>query len=364
MNTDFDFTSSFAEEDTEFHEARESVFDLYGLYKPRELPEYRRLPADVAARTSNSVFSLSANTAGGRLRFATDSPYVIIRAEMSESADMDHFARTGSSAFDIYVKNGARYVYHDTFRPCLGPFNGGYEGRSNFPTRRRREIMLHFPTYSNVEKLYIGVKKGSLLENGEPYKYRTPVVYYGSSITQGACASRPGNAYESIISVDYDCDFINLGFSGSALAEDAITDYINTLEMSVFVMDYDHNAPNAAHLERTHEQFFKKLRATHPTLPIILISRPTFEEGYGGPQAYGVSEFPPDNDILRCRAVVFRTYMNALDAGDGNVAFIDGASLFNGPHADLCTVDGTHPNDAGFLRMADRIGEVVGRFLG
>lgn len=363
MKTEFGFESALAQEDTVFLEARDEVFDLYGLYMPRELPTYRRMPEDIAARTSGSVYALSANTAGGRVRFATDSPYVIIHAEMSQMADMDHFARTGSNAFDIYVKYGAKYVYHDTFRPCLGLFEGGYEGKSNFPTLKRREVMLHFPTYSNVEKLYIGIKKGSTLEHGEKYKYQKPVVYYGSSITQGACASRPGNAYESIIANDYDCDFINLGFSGSALAEEAITDYINSLDMSIFVMDYDHNAPNAAHLERTHEPFFKKIRASHPDLPIVLISRPTFEEGYGGPQAYGVSEFPPTNDILRCREIVFRTYMNALNAGDGNVAFIDGASLFNGPHADLCTVDGTHPNDAGFLRMADQIGEAVGRFL-
>lgn len=363
MKNEFGFECRFAEDDTVFHEAREEVFDLYGLYRPRELPEYRRLPDDVAEATSANVHALARNTAGGRVRFATDSPYIIIRAEMSQKADMDHFSRTGSAAFDTYVKVGARYVYHDTFRPCLGTFEGGYEGRTNFPTQRRREVMLHFPTYSNVEKLYIGIKAGSTLEHGEKYAYEKPVVYYGSSITQGACASRPGNAYESIIANDYSCDFINLGFSGSALAEDAIVDYINSLDMSIFVMDYDHNASVSLHLEMTHEPFFKKIRASHPDLPIILISRPTFEEGYGGPNAYGVSEFPADNDILRCRAVVFRTYMNALDAGDNNVAFIDGASLFNGPHADLCTVDGTHPNDAGFLRMADRIGEVVAKYL-
>ena len=133
--------------------------------------------------------------------------------------------------------------------------------------------------------------------------------------------------------------------------------------MSVFVMDYDHNAPNPEHLERTHEAFFKKIRASHPELPVIMISRPTFEEGYGGPHAYGISVIPPENEMLRCREVVFRTYMNAVNAGDRNVYFIDGASLFNGPHADLCTVDGVHPNDAGFLRMADRIGSFVSAAL-
>ena len=182
-------------------------------------------------------------------------------------ADMSHFARTGSSAFDIYVKCGAKYVYHDTFMPTLGDH---YEAISRFKVPGMKDVMLHFPTYSDVKSLYIGVAEGSRIEHSAPYRYSKPVVYYGSSITQGACASRPGNAYQAIISNDLDCDFINLGFSGSALAEEAITDYINSLDMSVFVMDYDHNAPNPEHLERTHEAFFKKIRASHPDLPVIM----------------------------------------------------------------------------------------------
>ncbi len=360
MKTNLGFESEICPENAYYREARDGVFDIFGLLCPRKLDHYRRVPEDVAAATSTSVAALSSNTAGGRLRFSTDSEYIAIYAEMPSMADMSHFARTGSSAFDIYVKCGAKYVYHDTFMPTLGDH---YEAISRFKVPGMKDVMLHFPTYSDVKNLYIGVAEGSRIEHSAPYRYLKPVVYYGSSITQGACASRPGNAYEAIISNDLDCDFINLGFSGSALAEEAITDYINSLDMSVFVMDYDHNAPNPGHLERTHEAFFKKIRASHPDLPVIMISRPTFEEGYGGPHAYGISVIPPENEMLRCREVVFRTYMNAVNAGDRSVYFIDGASLFNGPHADLCTVDGVHPNDAGFLRMADRIGSFVSAAL-
>lgn len=115
-----------------------------------------------------------------------------------------------------------------------------------------------------------------MLKQAPKYAVKKPVVYYGSSITQGACASRPGNCYESILSRRLDCDYINLGFSGSAKGEDAIVDYIIGLDMSVFVMDYDYNAPTPEHLEKTHSKMFKAIRAEHPTLPIIIMPRPKF----------------------------------------------------------------------------------------
>ena len=225
------------------------------------------------------------------------------------------------------------------------------------PDASRREMMIHFPTYSDVSELYIGLAAGSTVGHGTPYKHKTPVVYYGSSITQGACASRPGNSYEAIISNELDCDHTNLGFSGSARGEDAIVDYICSLDMSVFVLDYDHNAPSAEPLEGTYEPFYNKFRASHPDTPVIFVTRPTFMNDVG------VSDDACTMDRIRCREGVFRTYMNALAAGDRNVDFIDGASLFNGPYADLCTVDSIHPNDAGFLRMAEKIGQSVAKFL-
>lgn len=359
MITNLGFESNLCREDTFYREARDGIFDLYGFVTPRELPQYRRVPADVAERTSGAVAGLSSNTVGGRVRFSTDSSYVTIYAEMSSMGDMNHFARTGSAGFDIFVRRGTKYVFHSTFMPVMGDH---YEAMTFFASEGMRDIMIHFPTYSNVENLYIGLEKDCRLEHGAKYKYETPVVYYGSSITQGACACRPGNSYEAIISRELDCDFINLGFSGSALAEDAITDYINSLDMSVFVMDYDHNAPTAEHLRNTHEPFFKKIRASHPDLPIIIVSRPTLQDGYSFSN-HGISEISPGDMTLECRDIVFRTYMNAIEAGDRNVRFIDGSSLFSGPHADLCSVDGVHPNDAGFLRMADRIGSYVSEML-
>ena len=175
-----------------------------------------------------------------------------------------------------------------------------------------------------------------------------PVVYYGSSITQGGCASRPGMAYQNIISRWYNCDHINLGFSGNAKGEDAIAEYIAGLKMSVFVYDYDHNAPNVEHLKKTHKRMFDIIRGKNPNLPIIIVSMPKYPL--------------TNNEVLR-REVIKETYKTAKSQGDNNVYFIDGCEMMRFKGGNEATVDNCHPTDLGFRRMADWIGEAVGKAL-
>jgi len=352
--TPYGFTTALDLPALAFREAREKPFDLYGLYAPHEGGVYRRLPQDVADATSPGVAGLARNTAGGRVRFATDSDYVAIHAVLAGVGRMDHFPLTGSAGFDLYVKLGARYRYYGTFRPGFN-VKDSFEGVLRFATREMREIMIHFPLYSGVESLYIGLRADAAVDHGARYRYDRPVVYYGSSITQGGCASHPGNAYQALISIDTDSDFLNLGFSGNARGEASIRDYMASLDMSVFVLDYDHNAPNAEHLKNTHAPLFAAIRAAHPTLPVIFVTKPDTNL-----YAFGASHGRAFDDR---RSIIHETYRQALLAGDKNVYFIDGDSLFAGPHRDACTVDGCHPNDVGFFRMAEVIGAYVAPVL-
>ncbi|MBO5653197.1 MAG: hypothetical protein J6S44_03180, partial [Clostridia bacterium] len=156
--------------------------------------------------------------------------------------------------------------------------------------------------------------------------------------------------YQSMISRRFDLDFINLGFSGSARGEDIMVDYLTTFEPSVFVCDYDHNAPTVEHLENTHYRLYSRYRAVRPNTPIIFVTKPDFDNN------------PEENS--RRRAVVRATYDRALAEGDKNVRFIDGETLFGDSDRSACTVDGCHPNDIGFWRMAQVIGDAVGEVLG
>ena len=225
-------------------------FRIYGAFY--EDGKFRRIPETVAKTVNDGVYGLHANTAGVRVRFKTDSPYVAVSVKYGSIGKMSHFALTGSAGFDLYVDG----KYYKSFVP---PFNAsdGYEGVADFDTEEMREITINFPLYSEVRELYIGLFGKAEIAEPKPDTIDSPIVYYGSSITQGGCASRPGNAYQGFVSRALDADFINLGFSGSARGEETIANYIKYLKMSAFVYDYDHNAPNSEHLRKTHEPMFK-----------------------------------------------------------------------------------------------------------
>ncbi len=340
IDKNFKTENSVNEENLAYISVKKAPFDLYGFaVKERFL----RISQDVADSVNPGVASLGPHTAGGRVRFRTDSPYVAISVKLPYVTKFPHMPLTGTSGFDMYTYSGGVYKYVKTFNPTHDSGNA-FEAIHRFGTREMRDITLNFPLYNAVDEVYIGLDKGSSLECGGKYIGSKPIVYYGSSITQGGCASRPGNAYQAILSRRYNADFVNLGFSGSARGEKEIADYIASLEMSMFVYDYDHNAPTVEHLKSTHGPMFKIIRASHPDIPIIMMTRP----------------FDGDEENVRARReVVLETYNNALNCGDKNVYFIDGEKMKDIMGGFSGTVDGCHPNDLGFMCMAKALETII-----
>ena len=348
VDSNFKVTQLGAHTDVMFHDVLAAPFRVYGLMRDEVEGCFVRLPIATANATNEGVAELVYHLAGGRVRFATDSPYVAINASMHHIGKMPHFALSGSAGFDLYYEEDDAPRYGGTFMP---PFTieTGYTSLIELPQpRTMREVTIHFPLYSGVKSLQIGLAAGSTVQAPRPYTTEKPVVYYGSSITQGGCASRPGNAYQNIMSRRLDVDHINLGFSGSARGEDVMADYIAGLDMSVFVLDYDHNAPSAAHLAATHERMFLRVREQHPGLPVIMVSRPKVHL----------------NEEERERLAIIRTtYERALARGDKAVAFIDGSQLLTRFGGEDGTVDNAHPTDLGFMCMAEGIGEELKKWL-
>ncbi|MBR2730570.1 MAG: hypothetical protein IKD72_01120 [Clostridia bacterium] len=322
---------------TVFFDAAQPPFTVHGLLRDAE--GYYRLPFDVAAAANDGVQGLNLHTAGGRVRFCTDAQRVTLRAAMRAVTKMPHFALTGSAGFDLYADG----VYRGTFIPPMDVAND-FTAELTLGAGGLREITVHFPLYSGVRRLELGFPPGSILKNAPAYAVAEPVVYYGSSITQGGCASRPGNAYQNILSRRLDCDHLNLGFSGSAKGEPCMADYIAGLRMAAFVLDYDHNAPDPAHLEATHAAFFRTVRDRQPELPILLLSRP---------------QPNPDAEELLRREIVRRTWETAAQNGDRHVFFLDGTQMLRLFGGDSGTVDGCHPNDLGFYCMAAALEPVL-----
>ena len=298
-----------------------------------------RIPENFTEKEVNrGVLALARHTSGGTVRFKTDSPYLTIRADYRSFSNMNHMPRTGSAGFDLYtVGDDGKELYLTTIQPSLQNRNKTLEQRFNsVPRGKVHAYTLYLPLYSGVQNLEIGVKPGSQILPPDPQKIRKPVLFYGSSITQGGCASRPANNYTTMLCRAVDAPQINLGFSGSAKGEIALAEAIGKLDLAVFVMDYDYNAPNAAHLAKTHEPFFQAVRKANPDLPIIMLSKCSWIS-------------PERRDIIR------KTYENAVKAGDKKVWFIDGNELFGEAGQNMCTVDHCHPNDLGFYMMYRRV---------
>ncbi len=327
-----------------------TAFDLYGLYNPREEGGFKRLPDELGKAVSRGVARLYTNTAGGRIRFCTDSAYVALRLTLPSIERMDHMTLIGTSGADLYEDHPeTERSYHiGTFRPPLS-MTEGYASICRFGMRKRRYFTINLPLYNDVTRVEIGLQEDAFIEGGMKYKNTLPVVFYGSSITQGACASRPGLCYENMLARRLNMDYINLGFSGCGRAEDNIVAYMAELPMSAFVSDYDHNAPTVEYLKDTHCKMYQKIRQKNPDTPYIMLSRPDFIKRF-------------DDSVAR-RDVIFDTYRFAREQGDKNVYYIDGESFFKGEWEDSCTMEGTHPNDLGFHFMAEVIGNTLGKLI-
>lgn len=332
--------TDITEPDLVWLNARDVPFAISGVFYDETQGCFVRLPQNIADSVSEGVANLNHHTAGGRVRFRTDSKCIAIKAVMATDYLMSHITLIGQSGFDLYHRlEDGRELFHQVFRPPMG-MRTGYES-AVMTSGMLRDYTINFPLYDGVKELYIALKKNAVLEAPTPYKYQKPVVFYGSSITQGGCASRPGNSYQGILTRRLDTEHVNLGFSGSGKAEKEMVEYLAGLDMSVFVCDYDYNCLSAEYLRQTHWPLYSAVRAANPDLPIIFISAPTV-----------IKE--PDNFAER-RAAVRATYDRAVAEGDPNVYYIDGAELLAGECWDSCTVDGVHPNDFGFYRMAMRI---------
>lgn len=315
-----------------YFDVREEPFKVWGLMYEED--SFCRLPDAVAKATNDGVYILHEHCAGGRVTFETDSRYVSIVCRARSISKMGHCTTLGTAGFDMYEENNFVCAFVPQY-----DYNEGYSASYDFGKEARsRKLVINFPLYTTVESLIIGIEKGASLRAYHPYRDILPIVYYGSSITQGACASRPGNAYQAKLSRELLVDHINLGFSGSAKGEEVMAEYIASLPMSVFVMDYDYNAPSIEHLRKTHERFYRIIREKNPNLPIVITSAPTVWQS---------SPLP----MFERRAVVMETYVKNC-AEDKNLYFVDGASFYQGTDPDYCTVDGCHPNDMGFYCMA------------
>lgn len=347
------------QKDVVWHRVQEEPFSLHGVYyQPPQVENslgcFMRFPKEVGEAISPHAAWFSSISAGGRIRFMTNSPYVAIKCVLVAQPPHRNSNFLGSHGFGVYANNVYRGSIAQADVLSSDAVDGLYafEGVCGLPTQCLEEICITMPLYNKVRELYIGLKEGCSLQTAPAYKHEKRVVFYGSSITQGGCASHSGNDFENMLSRWLNTDYINLGFSGNAKGEKEMAEYIAGLEnMSVLVMDYDYNAPNADHLLATHLPFYETVRAKHPKLPIIMTSNANIEY-----LAHAKDR----------RDAIYKTYKTAKKRGDKNVWFVDGKDVYGKTGIggrDACTVDGIHPNDLGMYRIAQALYPVLKKAL-
>ena len=301
---------------------------LYGVDE-----NFYRMPRSVAETVSENVLKMCNQPAGGRVRFKTNSTKIGIKAELEDSCI--------NSGIDV-LSNG---IYCGKVRAEDEDNELGYEGiLSLTPTDdikpdSIKDITVFLPRIVHVSRITLSLDDGAVVLEPDPYLIEKPIVWYGSSITHGGSSNSPSKCYVALVSEMLGANHVNLGFGGSALAEKEMAEYIASLDMTAFIMDYEHNSPWVDYLRKTHKPFFDIIRKAQPDLPILMISRPDVDRQY-----------------MRCcttRRIIMDTFHQALDNGDTKVDYVDGFYLWGNDNREECTVDGCHPSEKGFQRMAD-----------
>lgn len=313
---------------------------------------YDRLPARAKETVPPAVWSLSRHSAGMVVRFVTDSMKIAARwTVLSGDLAMPHMPATGVSGLDLYVKDSGVWRWIGNGRP---------QGQSTRATladgipEGSREYMIYLPLYNGTESLEIGVVPAAVLAKAtaRPAGNDKPIFFYGTSITHGGCASRPGTAYPAILGRMLDRPVINLGFSGNGRMDAALGVLLAEVDTAVYVLDCLPNLKPEEVAERV-EPFVIALRAARPDTPIVLMENIAYQAGTFLPAPRAA--YTDKNSVLRA------AYERLLAAGVPGLTYVPGEGLL-GTDGEA-TVDGTHPTDLGFMRMAEALAPVLRKIL-
>jgi hypothetical protein len=333
-----------------WQDARELTVEGKGWAETKHF--YDRWPGRAEKVVRGVVWRLGEDSAGLAVRFVTDATAISVQWTLRrERLAMPHMPASGVSGVDLYVKDKDKWHWLAGGRPDRSPTEEKELVAGLKPARR--EYLLYLPLYNGVEALKIGVPPEAKLAPAPPRPAGLkPVVFYGTSIVQGGCASRPGMAYPAILGRRLDREQINLGFSGSAWSEPEVAQLLAELDPAAYVLD---PLPNmkvewvAPYLQR----FVEILRAAHPKTPIILVENLPYPGGAFVDSGRGHAT--QANYHLR------ELYDRLHRVGDKKLLYIPAAELIGTDGEG--TVDGTHPTDLGFMRMAEAIEPTLRRAL-
>ncbi len=311
---------------------------------------YTRLPADLQGGVRKAVWDLGQNSAGLAIRFRTNSKCIGAAWKPLNNFGMSHMTPTGVRGLDLYSLTDGEWLFVGAGQP------NGKNSRNVFIRKMNgemREYIMYLPLYDGVVNLAIGIDSTAVIEKPQvmdlvPSADNLPIVFYGTSVTQGGCATRPGMAYPAIIERELHRETINLGFSGNGRMDKCLGEKIAKIPASMYVIDCLANC-TAQIVKDSTEHFIRAIVEANPDVPVLMVSN------YCYPYQYLDAQFqidtPEENAIWKEFAQKFRK------EGYKNVRYIDAYANGNmkkspiGPDHEG-TVDGVHMTDVGFQRFA------------
>ena len=319
---------------------------------------YDRLPARAEGRVTPSVWHLCQHSAGLGVRFVTDATSLSAHWTLRfDSLAMDHMPATGCSGLDLYVHHEGRWRWLGVGRGPQFPESRGQLAANLTPVTPpdTRMYQLYLPLYNGVTQVEIGLPPEAKIAP-MPRRAGKPICIYGTSIVQGGCASRPGLAYPAILGRRLDREVYNLGFSGSGRAEPEIADLLAELDPAIFVIDCLPNmSPDVGHALNTDrmEYLVRALRQARPDTPIVVVENIVYQDQFLDQSRY--------QSYVDRNAAWHAAHERLRAQGIINLHVVAGEQLLG--EDGEATVDGTHPNDLGFLRLAQVLEPVLRQLL-
>ena len=312
---------------------------------------FDRFPAKAEGMVTGAVWNLSRHSAGMMVRFKTDANAIHARWNLLNSRlGMPHMPPSGVSGLDLYARDDTgKWRWAAATRPNKQEMQAAL---LTGIAPGMREYAIYLPLYNGTESLAIGVPSGAKFESLAPRSAK-PLVFYGTSITHGACASRPGMAHPAILGRRLEIPVINIGFSGNGKMHKEVGDLMVDVDAACYIIDCLPNM-NAVMVTERCVPLVNQLRKARPDTPIVLVEDRRFANSWLVP---GRAKFHDDN-----HAALRKAYEQLKAAGVKHLHYLSGDDLL-GDDAEG-TTDASHPNDLGFVRQADAFEPVLRRALG
>lgn len=331
-----------ADDKTTWHDIRD--FGVEGRAFDDTEVFYDRLPARAKKLVRSAVWNLSRDSAGMAVRFVTDASTIRARWELKDAGlSMPHMPATGVSGLDLYVKGeDGKWRWLGIGQPKKYPINEATLA-SGIPAGKR-EYLTYLPLYNGVKKVEIAVNAGAKVSKAPAYPKakRKPLLFYGTSITHGACASRPGMTHSAMLGRRFHRPIINLGFSGNGRMEIELACLIAEVDAAVYIIDCLPNIDAKTTTERT-AALVRHLRKARPDTPILLVEDRNYSNSFLLPSRRKRNE--------SSQAALREEFRKLREAGVKHLYYLEGKNMLGDDHDG--TVDSSHPNDLGFWRQAN-----------